>query len=405
MRAYERLIQYVQVHTASSEDCDRTPTTERQFDLSRLLAKEMEALGMEGVFVDDYAYVYGFLPATEGCEDKPCIGLIAHLDTIPDFSGENVKPTLVPNYDGGVVPLGESGRSLDPAQFPHLKKLIGHTLITTDGTTVLGADDKAGIAEIMTACERIAREKLPHGRIAVCFTPDEEVGHGASLLDLERFGADFAYTVDGEEIDEINCETFNAAGAVFEVQGFNIHPGSAKNQMINAALVAMEINALLPAAERPEHTEDHEGFYHLTEMQGNVEKAELHYIIRDHDAGSFAARQKTLRQIEKFINEKYGTGTAKLTIRQQYRNMLEKLEGNMQVVELAEAAIRAAGLTPVRVPIRGGTDGAQLSFRGLLCPNIGTGGYCCHGPHEHISAENMDRVTEILLHLIRLNLA
>ena len=405
MRAYERLIQYVQVHTASSEDCDRTPTTERQFDLSRLLAKEMEALGMEGVFVDEYAYVYGFLPATEGCEDKPCIGLIAHLDTIPDFSGENVKPTLVPNYDGGVVPLGESGRSLDPAQFPHLKKLIGHTLITTDGTTVLGADDKAGIAEIMTACERIAREKLPHGRIAVCFTPDEEVGHGAALLDLERFGADFAYTVDGEEIDEINCETFNAAGAVFEVQGFNIHPGSAKNQMINAALVAMEINALLPAAERPEHTEDHEGFFHLTAMQGSVEKAELHYIIRDHDAGSFAARQKTLLQIEKFINEKYGAGTAKLSIRQQYRNMLEKLEGNMQVVELAEAAIRAAGLTPVRVPIRGGTDGAQLSFRGLLCPNIGTGGYCCHGPHEHISAENMDRVTEILLHLIRLNLA
>ena len=404
MRAYERLIQYVQVHTASSEACDRTPTTERQFDLSRLLAKEMEALGMEGVFVDEYAYVYGFLPAAEGCEDKPCIGLIAHLDTIPDFSGENVKPTLVPNYDGGVVPLGESGRSLDPAQFPHLKKLIGHTLITTDGTTVLGADDKAGIAEIMTACERIVKEKLPHGRIAVCFTPDEEVGHGAALLDLERFGADFAYTVDGEEIDEINCETFNAAGAVFEVQGFNIHPGSAKNQMINAALVAMEINALLPAAERPEHTEDHEGFFHLTAMQGSVEKAELHYSIRDHDAGSFAARQKTLRQIEKFINEKYGAGTAKLSIRQQYRNMLEKLEGNMQVVELAEAAIRAAGLTPVRVPIRGGTDGAQLSFRGLLCPNIGTGGYCCHGPHEHISAENMDRVTEILLHLIRLNL-
>ena len=405
MRAYERLIQYVQVHTASSEDCDRTPTTERQFDLSRLLAKEMEALGMEGVFVDEYAYVYGFLPATEGCEDKPCIGLIAHLDTIPDFSGANVKPTLVPNYDGGVVPLGESGRSLDPAQFPHLKKLIGHTLITTDGTTVLGADDKAGIAEIMTACERIVKEKLPHGRIAVCFTPDEEVGHGAALLDLERFGADFAYTVDGEEIDEINCETFNAAGAVFEVKGFNIHPGSAKDQMINAALVAMEINALLPAAERPEHTEDHEGFFHLTAMQGSVEKAELHYIIRDHDAGSFAARQKTLRQIEKYINEKYGTGTAKLSIRQQYRNMLEKLEGNMQVVELAEAAICAAGLTPVRVPIRGGTDGAQLSFRGLLCPNIGTGGYCCHGPHEHISAENMDRVTEILLHLIRLNLA
>ena len=403
MRAYERLIQYVQVHTASSEDSRETPTTRRQFDLSRLLEKEMLELGMEGVFVDEHAYTYGFIPAAPGCENKPCVGLIAHLDTIPDFSGENVKPTLVPNYDGGVVPLGQSGRSLDPEQFPHLKKLIGHTLITTDGTTVLGADDKAGVAEIMTVCERVLKEKIPHGRIAVCFTPDEEVGHGAELLDLDRFGADFAYTVDGGEAWEVNCETFNAAGASFEVKGFNIHPGAAKDKMINAALVAMEINSLLPAAERPEHTEDHEGFFHLTEMKGNVEKAELHYIVRDHDAARFAAREKTLRQIEKFINEKYGAGTATLSLRPQYRNMIEKLEGHMEVVELAERAIRAEGLTPVRVPIRGGTDGAQLSFRGLLCPNLGTGGYCCHGPHEHISVENMDQMTDVLLHLIRLN--
>ena len=404
MRAYERFIQYVKVHTASSEDSLETPTTLRQFDLSRLLAREMEELGMEGVSVDEHAYVYGFIPASEGFENRPCIGLIAHLDTIPDFSGENVKPTLVPDYDGGVVPLGESGRSLDPEQFPHLKRLIGHTLITTDGTTVLGADDKAGVAEIMTACERVLEEKRPHGRIAVCFTPDEEVGHGAELLDLRRFGADFAYTVDGGEAWEVNCETFNAAGASFEVRGFNIHPGAAKGKMINAALVAMEINSLLPAAERPEHTEDHEGFFHLTEMKGTVEKAELHYIVRDHDAASFEARQKTLRQIEKYINEKYGEGTARLSIRQQYRNMLEKLDGHMQVVELAEKAIRAEGLEPVRVPIRGGTDGAQLSFRGLLCPNLGTGGYCCHGPHEHISVENMDQMTRVLLQLIRLNL-
>ena len=404
MRAYERLIQYVQVHTASSEDTSVTPTTSRQFDLSRMLEKEMKELGMQGVFVDEHAYTYGFLPATEGYENKPCIGLIAHLDTIPDFSGENVRPTLVESYDGGVVPLGQSGRCLDPEQFPHLKKLIGHTLITTDGTTLLGADDKAGIAEIMTACERIITGKLPHGRIAVCFTPDEEVGHGAELLDLERFGADFAYTVDGGEANEVNCETFNAAGASFEVRGFNIHPGSAKDKMINAALVAMEINGLLPAAERPEHTEDHEGFFHLTEMRGNVEKAELHYIVRDHDAASFAAREKTLRLIEKYINEKYGEGTVTLTIRQQYRNMIEKLDGHMQIVELAEKAIRAEGMEPVRVPIRGGTDGAQLSYRGLLCPNLGTGGYCCHGPHEHASAQEMDKATEGLLGIIRLNL-
>ncbi len=404
MRAYERLIRYARVHTASSEDSDQTPTTRRQFDLSNLLAQEMESLGMQGVFVDEHAYTYGFLPAAKGFEDRPCIGLIAHLDTIPDFSGENVKPTLVPDYDGSVIPLGESGRTLDPEQFPHLKRLIGHTLITTDGTTVLGADDKAGVAEIMTACERIQAEKLPHGRLAVCFTPDEEVGHGAELLDLERFGADFAYTVDGGEAWEVNCETFNAAAADFRIRGFNIHPGSAKGKMINAALVAMEINGLLPAAERPEHTEDHEGFFHLIGMEGSVEKARLQYIIRDHDAASFASRQRTLRQIEKYINEKYGEGTAVLSIRQQYRNMLEKLDGHMEVVELAERAIRAQGLEPVRVPIRGGTDGAQLSYRGLLCPNLGTGGYCCHGPHEHISAENMDQVTEILLHLIRLNL-
>jgi len=404
MKTYERFIQYVKVHTASSEDLSRTPTTLRQFDLSRLLADEMEKMGMEGVTVDEHAYTYGYLPATPGYEDKPCIGLIAHLDTIPDFSGENVKPSLVSDYDGGVVKLGDSGRVLDPKQFPHLKNLIGHTLITTDGTTVLGADDKAGIAEIMTACERLITEQLPHGRIAVCFPPDEEVGHGAALLDLERFGADFAYTVDGGETWQINCETFNAAAALWEVKGFNIHPGSAKDQMINASLVAMEINSLLPAAERPEHTEDHEGFFHLTDMKGSVEKAELHYIIRDHDAAAFAAREKTMRQIEKYINEKYGAGTATLTIRQQYRNMIEKLDGHMEIVELAEKAIRAEGLTPVRVPIRGGTDGAQLSFRGLLCPNLGTGGYCCHGPHEHTSVENLEQMTEILLHLIRLNL-
>ena len=404
MTALERFLIYVKIHTASSENLERTPTEEREYDLSRVLEKEMKEIGLERVFVDEHAYVYGFLPATPGCEERPCVGFIAHLDTIPDFSGENVKPQLIENYDGGDVKLGESGRVLTKDVNPNLPKLKGHTLVTTDGTTVLGADDKAGIAAIMTACERIVAEGRPHGAIAVCFTPDEEIGHGASLLDLGRFGADFAYTVDGGELDEINFETFNAASAKWEISGFNIHPGSAKGKMVNASLVAMEINAMLPAGAVPERTEGYEGFFHLTDMSGTVEKAELCYILRDHDANGLAEKEKLMRLIEKQINEKYGAGTARLTIREQYRNMAEKLAEHMEIVELAEKAIRAIGLEPVRVPIRGGTDGSQLSFRGLLCPNIGTGGYACHGPYEHTSAENLDdaaRLVEAIVDLAR----
>ena len=404
MNALERFLNYVKIHTASSEDSDRTPTEEREFDLSRVLEKEMKELGMERVFVDGHAYVYGRIPASDGCESRPCVGFIAHLDTIPDFSGENVKPQLIENYDGGPVSLGSSGRVLTAEINPHLPELKGHTLVTTDGMTVLGADDKAGIAAIMTACERILTEGRPHGAIAVCFTPDEEVGHGAALLDLERFGADFAYTVDGGELNEINFETFNAASAKWEIAGFNIHPGSAKDRMINASLVAMEINAMLPSGAVPERTEGYEGFFHLTDMSGSVEKAELQYILRDHDAHGLEEKKKLMRLIEKQINEKYGEGTAKLTLRDQYRNMAEKLSERMEIVELAEEAVRSLGLEPVRVPIRGGTDGAQLSFRGLFCPNIGTGGYAFHGPYEHTSAENLDaaaRLVEAVIDLAR----
>ena len=400
MRAYERLLRYVRVHTASAEDVDATPTTQRQFDLSRMLAEEMRQLGLEEVYEDEHAYVYGVLPASAGCEGVPCVGLIAHIDTIPDFSGENVRPQVMENYDGGDVPLGESGRVLSPAKFPHLARYTGQTLITTDGTTVLGADDKAGVAEILTACQRILTEKRPHGRLAVCFTPDEEVGHGAALLDLERLGADFAYTVDGGELDEINYETFNAAAAHWEIRGFNIHPGSAKGRMINASLVAAEINAMLPAGEIPALTEGREGFFHLIGMQGSVERASLDYIVRDHSAAGFTSRLETLRHIETCINEKYGPGTAALELRQQYRNMAEKLAERMDIVELAREAIRKAGLTPRDVAVRGGTDGAQLSFRGLLCPNLGTGGYCYHGPYEHIFAEDMDKAVDIILNLV-----
>lgn len=404
MNIQERFIKYVKVHTASSEDLSRTPTTDRQFDLTRLLCDEMRELGFEGVYADEHAYAYGFLPATPGYEDKPCIGLIAHIDTIPDFSGENVQPQIIENYDGGDVVLGKSGRVLTAEKFPHLPSLKGHTLITTDGTTVLGADDKAGIAAIITACETLIRENRPHGRIAVCFPPDEEVGHGAALLDLGRLGADFAYTVDGGEPNTINFETFNAAAAKWEINGFNVHPGSAKDTMINASLVAMEINAMLPSGETPRHTEDYEGFFHLTDMSGNVEKASLSYIIRDHDAGGFEQRKKTMRLIEKLINAKYGEGTARLSIREQYRNMAEKVSERMEIVRLAEEAIRREGLEPETEPIRGGTDGAQLSFRGLLCPNLGTGGYSAHGPYEHTTTEKMQTVTNILLNLIDENL-
>lgn len=400
MRAYERLLKYVRVHTASAEDADTTPSTARQFDLAHLLAEELRALGMAEVYEDEHAYVYAALPASAGMEGERAIGLIAHIDTVPDFSGENVRPQVIENYDGGEVPLGASGRVLSPEQFSELPKLKGQTLITTDGSTVLGADDKAGVAEIMTACERIIAQGIPHGRIAVCFTPDEEVGHGAALLALDRLGADFAYTVDGGALEEVNFETFNAAAAHWDVTGFNIHPGDAKNTMINASLVAFEINAMLPSGETPAHTEGYEGFYHLMSMTGSVEHAELDYIVRDHAAASFAAREAALRHIEKLINEKYGAGTATLTLTQQYRNMAERMSGHMDVVERAERAIAAVGLKPVRVPVRGGTDGAQLSFRGLPCPNLGTGGYSFHGPYEHITAEAMDAAVEIILNIV-----
>lgn len=405
MRAYERLLKYVKIHTASAENVDATPTTQRQFDLSRELAGEMRALGMARVYEDEHAYVYGELPASAGMEDKPAIGFIAHIDTVPDFSGENVRPQVIENYDGGPVQLGTSGRTLSPAKFPELSDFVGQTLITTDGTTVLGADDKAGVAEIMTACEHIIAENRPHGRISVCFTPDEEVGHGAALLDLERFGADFAYTMDGGVLNEVNFETFNAASAHWEINGFNIHPGDAKNTMINACLVAMEINSMLPTGDTPAKTEGYEGFFHLMDMSGTVEAASLDYIVRDHDAAAFAVRKETMRHIEKLINEKYGAGTAKLTLADQYRNMAECLSAHMEVVELAEKAIRKAGLEPVRVPIRGGTDGAQLSFRGLPCPNLGTGGYSFHGPFEHITVEGMDVAVDIILNLISESIA
>ena len=400
MRAYERLLNYVVIHTTSDENSDTVPSTKRQFDLANLLVKEMKNLGIEDASVDDNCYVMGHVPATKGCENAPKIGFIAHLDTAPDSSGENVHPVIHENYDGKDVELG-NGRVLTTELFPHLKDLKGRTLITTDGTTLLGADDKSGIAEIMTMVEELEKQNIPHGKICIAFTPDEEIGHGASLLALEKFDADFGYTVDGGPENEIEYENFNAAKAVFKVRGISVHPGDAKNRMINAALVACEISSMLPSAETPAHTEDREGFYHLTDINGDVENAKIEYIIRDHDASLFNAKLETLRKIEKILNEKYGDGTVTLSITEQYRNMIEKIRPHIHIVETAKKCVADQGLVVKDVPIRGGTDGAQLSFRGLPCPNLGTGGYAFHGPFEHITAEGMDSVVKIVCGIVK----
>ena len=401
VRAYERLLRYAVINSTSHEDLEGTPTGEGEFELARLLATEMEALGMTDVFVDEHAYTYGFLPPTPGYELKKAIGFIAHLDTVDDCGGTDTHPQVIKNYDGNPIPLGTSGRILDPQAFPHLKECLGKTILTTDGTSVLGADDKAGIAEIMTLCQRLINDGIPHGKICVCFTPDEEIGHGAALLDLEKFGADLAYTVDGSVPGEIEYETFNAAAARLTAHGISVHPGDARGKMINAMKVIMEANAMLPDQEVPERTQDREGFYHLTGARGSVSEASADYILRDHDAAKIAERKQKMHEIARALNEKYGDGTVTCVIKDQYRNMAEVMADYPEVIDAARKAIQASGLTPSSRPVRGGTDGAQLSFRGLPCPNLGTGGYAYHGFYEYAVAEEMDTCVEILLQLVR----
>ena len=401
MRAYERMLNYVKVWTTSDSSSETVPSTSRQFDLAKLLVEEMKELGLEDVHVDDKCYVYGTLPATQGYEGKAKLGFIAHLDTSEDISGQNVNPQIIENYNGEDIVLGDSGRIIRVSDFPHLKNFKGRTLITTDGTTLLGADDKAGIAEIMTAIERIQKENIPHGKICIGFNPDEEIGTGAHNFDVEKFGADFAYTLDGWLEGQIEYENFNASSATFEIKGINVHPGSAKDIMVNSQLLAMEINAMLPK-ETPATTEGYEGFYHLMEMTGSVENSKLVYIVRDHDADKFDARNEFLQNIEKTMNEKYGDKTVTLTIKQQYRNMKEKIEPCMHLIDNAKKAIKAVGLEPTVDAIRGGTDGAQLSFKGLPCPNLGTGGAAYHGACEHISVEGMDKVVDIAVELVKI---
>ena len=396
MRAYERFLGYVRVHTTSDPASTAAPSSARQLTLARLLADEMTALGLQNAHVDEYGVVYGWLPATPGREDEPALGFIAHMDTAPDFSGENVKPQLIECYDGGDVVLSGSGDVLSPAQFPTLAGLRGMTLITTDGTTLLGADDKAGIAEILTAIETILAEGRPHGRLCIAFTPDEEVGAGVDHFDIGKFGAAYAYTVDGGQEGEIAYETFNAATANVEITGMSVHPGSSKDTMINAALVAMEYNALLPAGDIPRLTEGYEGFFHLHELKGDVYAASMEYIVRDHDRAMFECRKQTMRHAAKVINERYGREVVRLSIRDTYYNMAEKIAPHMHLIESAKRAAEKAGMTPFCEPVRGGTDGCRLSEMGLPTPNLCTGGFAYHGKFEHIAVESMDRCTRML---------
>ena len=402
MRVEERLLKYVSYWTTSDEECRQIPSSERQFEIGKVLEQELRDLGLEKVTLTDHCYVYGLLPATKGYADKPAVGFISHMDTAPDFSGKDVKPQIIPDYDGNDVLLKGSGTYLKVSDFPTLKTLKGRTLITTDGTTLLGADDKAGVSEIMTAVEQIITEKIPHGDIWIGFTPDEEVGSGADLFDLDYFKARFAYTVDGDYEGEVAYENFNAASASFEIKGVNVHPGEAKDIMINAALVGCEIASLLPENETPAHTEGREGFYHLTDFSGDIAHAKVNYIVRDHDKATFEKRLDTLRGIEKKMNEKYHADTVKLNIQHSYSNMLEVIEKNEYVVAIAKKAIKNVGLEPVSRPVRGGTDGARLSFMGLPCPNLGTGGYGFHGPFEHISVEGMDTAVSVIKEIVKI---
>ena len=401
MRAYVRFLNYVPVWTTSDETSDTVPSADRELVLARMLVEEMKGLGIADARVDDKGYVYGHIPATPGCEDKPSLGLVAHMDTVADASGENIKPQIIENYDGKDVVLKGSGDILKVDEFPYLAELKGRTLITTDGTTLLGADDKAGIAEILTVAEEIIKEGLPHGKICIGFTPDEEIARGAKHFDVEGFGADYAYTLDGDEEGEIQFENFNASTAFITIHGVSVHTGSAKDVMVNSQTIATEIHQMLPVNERPETTEGYEGFYHLVSVQGNVTTTKMKYFIRDFDRRSFDARAQKLRDIAEEMNKKYGEGKVEVEIVESYYNMREKIEPCMQLIDYAKAAIEHAGITPIVSPVRGGTDGARLSFKGLPCPNLGTGGHAFHGVFEHITVEGMDKAVLIVKDIIR----
>jgi tripeptide aminopeptidase len=398
MKVHERFLNYVKIDTQSVPGGDEIPSSEKQKDLDNLLVQEMLSMGIEDAHMDENGYVYG---TVKGNTDAPVIGFIAHMDTSPDMSGSNVKPRIIYGYDGGDIVLNEEKQIvMETKTFDHLLKYVGLDLIVTDGTTLLGADDKAGIAEILTMAEYLIKNPhIKHGTIKIAFTPDEEVGKGADLFNIEKFGADYAYTVDGGEIGEIEYENFNAASAKLRIKGVNIHPGTAKNKMKNSILIGMEFHGMLPVYETPENTEGYEGFSLLNEMSGKVEETQLEYIIRDHDMGKFNAKKERFKKIADYLNDKYGQGTVDLTLEDSYYNMKEKILPHMHIVENAIKAMENIGIEPKVVPIRGGTDGARLSYMGLPCPNLCTGGHNFHGKYEYIPVQSMEKVVELLIEI------
>lgn len=402
MKTYQRFLEYVKIDTKSDPNSGLHPSSASQKELGKILVKELESLGISAE-MDEKSYVYAFLPANT-TRKIPTVAFIAHLDTSPDFSGKNINPRIIPNYDGGDVVLNQELQiEMKTKDFPFLETLKGQNLIVTDGTTLLGADDKAGIAEIMTLAEYLVSNKdIEHGDLKFIFTPDEEIGEGPLFFDYEKGKADFAYTVDGGKEGMINYENFNAASATVTVKGLNIHPGSAKNIMKNSLLIAMEFNALLPANMVPSATSGYEGFYHLNNLEGDVEATKMHYIVRNHDLDLFKKQKDFLLKARDFLNAKYGTETVSVEITDTYYNMKEIIKDHMEVVDLAVEATKMAGLEPFIVPIRGGTDGAQLTYKGLLCPNIGTGGWNAHGRFECITVEALDKCTEVLLNIVKL---
>ena len=401
MELKERFLKYVAINTRSDENSESFPSTAVQWDLLNALVEEMKLLGLEDVSIDKYGYAMGTIPATPGKEGAPVIGFLAHVDTAPDMSGENVRPHIIESYDGKDIVLNNA-LTMKVADFPELKRFIGHTLIHTDGTTLLGADDKAGVAEIMTAAEYLmAHPEVEHGKIRIGFTPDEEIGRGVDFFDVKAFGADFAYTMDGGYEGELEYENFNAAGAKIAIQGRNVHPGYAKNKMINAIEVACELNSLVPAVERPQFTEGYEGFYHCVGFNGTVENATISYIIRDHDAEKFEKKKAWMYDIVGMLNNKYGQGTLTLTLKDQYYNMRKMVEPHPQVINNALAAMRDADVEPIVRPIRGGTDGARLSFMGLPCPNIFAGGMNFHGKFEYCSLNSMEKAVKVIINLAK----